>query len=361
MKTIRPIRRRQGPTISWIPASDSYSIVAGLLRSGSALPLHAAQSAIVDLEARLATDPAQVSFGLLVGAWCITPDTHEEYLLVDEVIPGRGELSSSDPVAELAAQLRALAAASTSRKRLVLGWYLGGMDDDLQLDADTQRLHTSLFPEPWQVLLLRNAPSSVQRGGFFRYARMSDRFYSVPFFELLPEGQRSPGDPRTAVRWSNYRAGTTVQPLANSPTHTDSPHVTPSRHREPQADPLTRAVRWTRERVGKLGSERVAAPQHANVTAATHGARTSETSARVQRDEATAVPEVDAAVGGPPVGSGTADADVPPAPVQVTFPALLPETEVTMEPGARTRRTLLLIAVAAVVLLLVVLLFFSAR
>lgn len=214
MTPIRRIRRKLEATIAWTPASDSHHVVARL-RNARIPPLCVTQAAIRDLEARFA-NTSPVPFGLLSGALCVTPKTDQEYLLVDEIIPARGAISSSDPLTELAEVLRSLSREATSRGRLVQGWYLGGAEDDLRLDPDASSVHLALFPEPQHVLLLRNAPWGAARGGVFRYEQSTERLFPIPFFELLPERTRAGEPPRSAVRWANYAASEPVQPLEHA-------------------------------------------------------------------------------------------------------------------------------------------------
>lgn len=223
MKTIRPIRRKRGPVITWAPAHDSYYIVASMLRGAAGIPsIHVTQASLLEVESDLAAARTPVPFGLLTGQYCVTPDTKIEYLLIDEVRPAFTTLSSSDPTAQLAAELRSLRSDATRLRKLVLGWYIGGMDDDLRLDPDVTDLHRELFPEPWASVLVRNEATEIQLGAFFRYQPVTAQLYSIPFFELVPDPPRRAGSAelRTVVRWANYRARESVLPLASPPSPT---------------------------------------------------------------------------------------------------------------------------------------------
>jgi hypothetical protein len=182
-------------------------------------PLYVTQAAIAACEAHVGGTQV-VPFGLLVGTACVCPRTKIEYLLLDEVLPARIELTPDEPDTQLAAELRDLATVAESRDKLVLGWYLGGMDEVLRLDAELERLHRDLFPEPWQVALVRSRGTEPEQGAFLRLDPMAGRFYPVPFFELSPDSAQNGVTEglRTGVAWATYRTQQPVLPLsATSP------------------------------------------------------------------------------------------------------------------------------------------------
>jgi hypothetical protein len=214
MKTIRPIRRTRGPTISWAPAHDSYYIVAGMRGAAAGIPpWHITQAALLEFESLVAAGDSPVQFGLLAGALCVCPSTKVDYLLIDHILPAQRELTAEEPLVQLGTELESLISRVERNRKMVLGWYLSGMDSDLQLDPEVELLHRRLFPHAWQVVLVRSQESG-ERGAFSRFETMTERFYTIPFFELLPHvrGAHTPGL-RTAVRWANYRAAQSVVPL----------------------------------------------------------------------------------------------------------------------------------------------------
>jgi hypothetical protein len=216
MQSLRRVRRVRGPVITWTPAHESFHVLASVLRSTRGTPpLHLAQAAILKFEEHIRADPSPLPFGLLVGHLCVCPKTKLEYLLVDGVAHARMELTAADPTAQLAAELRALMADSERHDKLVLGWYIGGMGAELQLDLEAVSLHRVLFPEPWQVVLLHDNTSGVERASLLRFEPITEQSYTIPFFELLPEQKAR--DQRlglcTALRWANYRTTDPVVPL----------------------------------------------------------------------------------------------------------------------------------------------------
>ena len=217
MPTFTRVRRKRGPALAWTPTQDSYYELAEKLRSGGRLPLHLTQTAILEFEAHLRESSLPLPFGLLAGDVCVCPQTKLEYLLVDTISRAGVELGGEDPYAQLAEELQSLASEQSRKRKVAIGWYLGGLADDLTLDADVTRLHEQLFPERWQLALVRGVASGAERGAFLRYESIWARWYSIPFFEFLPEraGQKK-GERRTAIRWENYRADGPVRPLDDS-------------------------------------------------------------------------------------------------------------------------------------------------
>ena len=217
MPSFTRVRRKRGPAIAWTPTQDSYHELAQRLRGEGRLPVYLTQPAILELEAHLRDSALPMPFGLLAGDVCLCPQTKLEYVLVDTVARARVELFEDDPYAQLAEELQSLASEQSAKRKVPIGWYLGGLADDLTLDEDVTRLHEQLFPERWQLALVRGAASGAERGAFLRYESIWCRWYSIPFFELLPEhaGQRK-GESRTVIRWENYRADVPARPLDES-------------------------------------------------------------------------------------------------------------------------------------------------
>ena len=216
MLSTQPIRRTRGPAIAWAPAHDSYYVLAGVLRNGRGTPpLHLTQSAILVLEAHLRESASSLPFGLLTGGLFVCPKTKLEYLLIDEAVRAPTELTADDPGAQLAEALHSLTLQATQRGKLTIGWYIGGMGAELQLDREAVGVHRELFREPWQVVLLHDRDASVETGALMRFEALTERSYAVPFFELLPEksARGKETERRTAIRWANYRAAEEVVPL----------------------------------------------------------------------------------------------------------------------------------------------------
>jgi hypothetical protein len=163
----------------------------------------------------LRENPTSLPFGLLAGDLCLCPKTKLQYLLLDDVARSRAELTTDDPRAQLAAELRSLGSHAAERGKLALGWYIGGMGAELELDPEADSLHRELFPESWQVVLLHDIAEGIERGAFLRIEPMMDRTYPIPFFELLSEegGRSKSTQRRTVLRWVNYRAAEPLLPL----------------------------------------------------------------------------------------------------------------------------------------------------
>lgn len=248
-QSIRPVRRTQVPAIAWAPARDSYYILAGLLRSGAgALALHVTQPSLLELEGLLSDATRTLPFGLLAGGLYTCSQTKLVYLLVDSVIPSRTDVAPDDPRAQLAASLRALAAEATRRKKLVIGWYLGRMEPEAQLDPEVDSLHQELFPEQWQVLLVDDASAGSGTGAFMRFESIGKKYYAIPFWEeLFQRAAREKAEVRrTAIHWTNYNTTEPVSPL-DAPTAVaiaaaNGSSAPPGRRLRDWLAPLRRAV-----------------------------------------------------------------------------------------------------------------------
>jgi hypothetical protein len=208
MPMLSHVRSEQSPAIAWQPADGSSGAPGGMLRGAAARTpqLHLTRAAILAVDAHLSESTSPLPFGLLVGALCVCPPQNLVYLLNDAVIRSRTELSESDPYGQLASELRSLVAQQEKHGKSTIGWYLGGMADDLTVDSDLRALHREIFPEPWHVLLLRGEADGIKHGAILRFDGASDSAYPVPFFEVLPEREvRTIGERRTAIRWKEYR------------------------------------------------------------------------------------------------------------------------------------------------------------
>jgi len=204
--SVRPVRRRIGAAIAWLPTHDSYYRVASL-RTAADLPgLYVTQPALLAFEASIRGSSTRLPYGLLAGQLCVCPDTNERYLLIDDVGLSDMELSDADIAIRLPAALRALSADAVSRGKVPIGWYVSAVGDELRLEGEDLELHQKVFPEPWQVVLLHDNSSGVERAAFMRFESMTKRLYASPFFELLPDSASASDGDATVLRWVNYRS-----------------------------------------------------------------------------------------------------------------------------------------------------------
>jgi hypothetical protein len=219
-KSVRPVRRVLGPSIQWTPAHEAYYLLASILRhTRGTPPLYVTQVALLELEAHLTENPASLPFGLLAGKLCVCPQTKLLYLLLDDVTRSRSELSDEEDLrSQIKAELQALTSDAVEREKMIVGWYIGGIGEDLKLDSGTIGLHRELFPEPWQVVLVHDTESGTEKGAFVRAEPFSDRTYPTPFFEALPEkaARGKGGEHLTTLRWINYRSAEPVSPLTDA-------------------------------------------------------------------------------------------------------------------------------------------------
>lgn len=219
-KSVRPYRRERSPSIEWKPAHDAHYVLASILRHSQGVPpLYVTQAALLQLETHLTRNPASLPFGLLAGKLCVCTRTKLLYLLLDEATRSRSELSDADDLgSQIRTELTSLASGALERKKVVLGWYIGGIGESLELDSDTISLHRELFPEPWQVVLVHDTESGVENGAFVRAEPFTDRTYPIPFYETLPEkaARGKAGEHLTTLRWVNYRSPEPVSPFTDA-------------------------------------------------------------------------------------------------------------------------------------------------
>ena len=218
MRKPPPRARRLGPAIAWTPTDDPYYLLAGMLNGSKGLPaLSVTQWALLELRSKMKTVQSTLPYGLLAGELCVSPERNAQYLFLDEVTPARNELTEVDLKSQLEAELRSLASDAESRGKIPIGWYVGGIGEDLQLDGEDLSLHREVFPEPWQLVLLHDDTAGDERGAFLRYARASKHLYAIPFFELLPDPSRANATKRrTALHWVNYRPDAPVSRLVET-------------------------------------------------------------------------------------------------------------------------------------------------
>jgi hypothetical protein len=217
-QSMRRVRRRPNPAIAWIPTHDPYYVVAGILATSIGLPsLHMTQRTLLDLRGKLRDEQATLPYGLLAGELFVDADSNAEILLIDEVVSARAELTEFNLRSQLQSELRSLSSRAQKRGKLAIGWYVGGIGEDLQLGDEDLALHREMFPEPWEVVLLHDNTAGIERGAFVRFESMTNRSYAIPFFETL--SNRGSGDiteRRTALQWANYRPDEPVLPLDES-------------------------------------------------------------------------------------------------------------------------------------------------
>ena len=213
----RPIQRKLGRAVAWEPTHDAYYLVAELLTSSRKLPpVYIDQAALRTVETRLLEGDVPFTFGLLAGNHYRCPRLRREYLLIDTVMAAHIEPTGRSMKAALTQELWALSAIAKKHGRLTIGWYLGGAQVLEPLTRDDMALHTAIFPEPWQIMLVRDGFESVRHGAFIRIEPTESRPYAIRFFELLP-GSLSADDHAlpTALHWANYRTGDTVERAAS--------------------------------------------------------------------------------------------------------------------------------------------------
>lgn len=227
MESVRPASRKLGRALPWEPTHDVYFRFADLLATTQSMPpLYIEQATLLTIERRLREGDVPLPFGVLAGNRYIEPRFNREYLVIDEVIPAHIEPTAPSMTDALAKELREVSAIAEQRGRIAIGWYLGGADVLEPVAREDAALHSSIFPEPWQVMLVRDNVDAPRHGAFIRIEPSDHRPYASRFFELIPDSVFvNERETRTALRWENYETTEPVihideannQPLGSPP------------------------------------------------------------------------------------------------------------------------------------------------
>lgn len=197
-----------------------------LSTSRSVPPLYIEQLALRSIEGLLRDGDVPLAFGLLIGNRYFCPRASREYLLIDEVVSAHIEPSAKSLTEALTRELREVAASAERRGRLPIGWFVGGADVLEPVAREDLALHTAVFPEAWQVMLLRDGVEGDVNGAFVRIEPSDGRPYAIRFFELIPDSVLAHDRvPKSVVRWKNYSTeaavvrleGEVVQQVAPTP------------------------------------------------------------------------------------------------------------------------------------------------
>ncbi|HEX5409069.1 MAG TPA: hypothetical protein VFW89_04795 [Gemmatimonadaceae bacterium] len=269
----RPIAAARA--IPWVPQNDGYYLLAAVMSSSRAAPLVVMQEALLEVEAHLRTVPGGNVCGLLYGSAYIDPRSAAKYLLVEEAVRAPRIDTAADPDAAALAMWSDMLGRSEQGGRLVLGWYRGGATIDSPIVLPAAGAMQVVFPERWQVGLLRQGVLGEHRGAFVRIEPTETRVYSIPFMELAPPEGFDGRTLLTSVTWTNYHTKLPVTPLGpaslSSGQKRRSKAAAPSASREhhglgflgailkrPPATPVIPALR--RSRPGSAPARRAAEP-----------------------------------------------------------------------------------------------------
>jgi proteasome lid subunit RPN8/RPN11 len=149
-----------------------------------------------------ASEPDYEVGGALVGQWCSDRDSHEQFVVVEHVLPARftrqGSVYLTFTQDTIVAFHKELEKRYPNKK--IVGWYHTHPKMGVFLSHYDTWLHNHFFPEPWQVALVVEPLSSV--GGFFirQPAGILNPTHYSGFYELNGNFGKS------AVRWHNLRS-----------------------------------------------------------------------------------------------------------------------------------------------------------
>lgn len=207
----RPIAAARA--IPWVPQNDGYYLLAAVMSSSRAAPLVVMQEALLEVEAHLRTVPGGNVCGLLCGSHYIDPRSSAKYLLVEEALRAPRIDAAADPDAAALAMWSDMLGRIEQPARQVLGWYRGGATIDSTIALPAAGAMQVVFPERWQVGLLRQGVLGEHRGAFVRIEPTETRVYSIPFMELAPPEAFDGHTLLTSVTWTNYHTKLPVTPL----------------------------------------------------------------------------------------------------------------------------------------------------
>ncbi|HEU6450634.1 MAG TPA: hypothetical protein VFT57_04385 [Gemmatimonadaceae bacterium] len=213
----RVLKRRALPldqTVRWLPLHDAYYLLAEVMTSARALPLVVMQEVLLQVEMHASSEVYGSTCGVLCGAHYRDPGSGAGYILVEGIERATRVYRDADPEASLAVDISRAIDAAERAGRTVVGWYRFDVALFPRLPVADAGMHRALFPEPWQVALLRDGADGEGSGVFMRVEPTEGRAFPIPFFELIPKKRaRGRGPKRTSVQWRNYNAESEVVPL----------------------------------------------------------------------------------------------------------------------------------------------------
>jgi len=212
----RPIAAARA--IPWVPQNDGYYLLASVMSSSRAAPLVVMQEALLEVEAHLRTVPGGHVCGLLYGSHYIDPRSSAKYLLVEDAVRAPRIDAAADPDAAALAMWSDMLGRVEQPGRQVLGWYRGGATIESPIALPAAGAMQVVFPERWQVGLLRQGVLGEHRGAFVRIEPTETRVYSIPFMELAPPEGFDGHTLLTSVTWTNYHTKLPVTPLGTTAT-----------------------------------------------------------------------------------------------------------------------------------------------
>ena len=198
-------------TVKWLPLDDAYYLLAEVMTSTRAAPLVVLQEVLLQVEAHATAAAYDSACGVLCGAHYRDSKSGLVYLLVESAERAERIDPTGNPDASLAAELARAIARAERAGRIVVGWYRFDVALARRIPATDAGIHRALFPEPWQVALLRDGSAGGGRGAFVRVEPTEGRPFRIPFLELIPRKRsRGRGPKWTSVQWRNYGSESAV-------------------------------------------------------------------------------------------------------------------------------------------------------
>jgi hypothetical protein len=227
------MKRRALPldqTVRWLPLDDAYYLLAEVMTSARALPLVVMQEALLEVEMHASSEVYGSTCGVLCGAHYRDPSSRAEYILVEGIERATRVYRHADPDASLAVDLSRAIDAAERAGRMVIGWYRFDVALFPRIPVADAGIHRALFPEPWQVALLRDGADGEGSGIFMRVEPTEGRAFPIPFFELIPKKRARGRQPkRTSVQWRNYNAESEVVALPVNAFRSPTPRAESSK------------------------------------------------------------------------------------------------------------------------------------
>jgi proteasome lid subunit RPN8/RPN11 len=181
-------RENPTPQAASLPLENAWHWVSPYEGNGNeaAILVFLTRTVFHQVALHASSDPEIEVGGVLVGKWCIDPETARQYIVVTACLPAQFTQQGSvfltftrDSLVDIHAKLD-----EKYPEDVIVGWYHTHPYMGVFLSQYDTWLHEHFFPEPWQVALVIE-PHSESGGFFIRPARGPlDAIQYYGFYEL---------------------------------------------------------------------------------------------------------------------------------------------------------------------------------
>jgi proteasome lid subunit RPN8/RPN11 len=161
------------------------------------------QNAFTQMEVHASSNLDDEVGGVLVGKWCVDPETDRQFIIITATLPARFTQHGSvfltftqDSLVDIHAKID-----EEYPEEAIVGWYHTHPRMGVFLSQYDTWLHNHFFPEPWQVALVIEPITRI--GGFF--IRQADGELDPGRYLGFYELDDDPGE--SVVQWNNLQQG----------------------------------------------------------------------------------------------------------------------------------------------------------